>query len=356
MTLLITDLLDSVELEEMLSSGRIKRQQHNDLPLFIYNYTSKAQFANEWTNAERVCRGLIVTQWGEVIARGMPKFFNYGDPHGTQVELTDVGALTKKEDGSLGIGWTYAGKIGIATRGSFHSEQAVKATSMLTDEDKALIHKCADKNRSALFEIVYPDNRIVVEYGDREENIKLGQVDNETGEMAHYSWVEVAAISTLLRKPIPADEEGYVVSVFGGGMFKLKGEEYLTLHKLMFGLTEKTVWEMLQTHNTTERAEFVAKFPPITQQWVLRKMQYISKRHAQYVQIVHGITANMLRDLEITGDEEDRKRQALWLKEKYPNYLGDVFTYIDSGDEKLYPLAWKKIKPAHRPYKTNQED
>lgn len=353
MTLNIEDLLDMDELNRMLHEGRIRIGHHESLPLRILNYTSKAQYADEWTNAERVCRGLIVTQWGEVIARGMPKFFNYGSPHGPEFLPTDVGLLTKKQDGSLGIGWAYAGEIGIATRGSFHSDQAQKATSMMTDIQRGQILRRMDEGRSMLFEIVYPDNRIVVEYGDREENIPIAVVDNATGQTGLYELNTVAAISTLLTKPIPDTEEGYVVSVPSKGLFKLKGETYLNLHKLMFGLTEKAVWEMLQSHNVAEREQYVNQFPPITQQWVKRKMFQFGTQHHVRSQIVIGIAVEAAK--QNGGLAFERKDVALWLKDNYPEYLGEVFAFIDGGDEKLTPLVWKKIKPAHKPYKAQEE-
>lgn len=346
---MIDDLLDNQELAQMMVAGRISERKHPDLPLFIYNYTNMAQYANEWTNAERVCRGLIVDLNGYVIARGMPKFFNYGDSHGPEFDLKDVGYMSKKEDGSLGIGWTYAGRVGIATRGSFTSEQAIKGTQMLTDEERTRINKAADYNLSVLYEIIYPDNRIVVEYGGLEKNVLLGVVHNDKGDMTHVNYTLVGAVKTLLEKPIPDDEEGYVVTVAGKGMFKLKGETYLNLHKLMFGLTEKAVWEMLQSHNVTQRFQYIEQFPPVTRVWVERKIKYFQDRHRNLVAATQSLVnkAIMLNS---------RKEQALWLKENHPEYMGLVFAYIDGGPERLYRDIWKKIKPAHAPYKIEKED
>lgn len=347
--IMLEDLLDTDELDVLIALGRVTERFHDTLPLKIYNYTNQAQYANEWTNEERVCRGLIVTAWNEVISRGMPKFFNYGDPHGPDFWPTDVGALVRKEDGSLGVGYTYAGTTAIATRGSFHSTQANMANAQLTQDDIDLIHMAADTSDTAIFEIIHPDNRIVLEYGDRQENIHLGFVNNETGE-TDLRWTEgvtIAAVQTLIAKPIPDDEEGYVVSVKGKGLFKLKGETYLNLHKLMFGLTEKAVWEMLQSHNVSDREAYVNQFPVITQQWVKRKMQYFTMKHAAYVSDTNFVRQYM-HDA-IPG--ASRKEQALWLKDNYPDALGRVFAQLDGGNEKLYPLIWKTIKPAHRPYK-----
>jgi hypothetical protein len=194
----------------------------------------------------------------------------------------------------------------------------------------------------------------VLEYGDREENIRIGYVNHETGEFdpAFTQGAKVGAVETLLQTKIADDAEGYVVTVPGKGSFKLKGETYLNLHKLMFGLTEKSVWEMVQSHNITERTEYVNKFPPITRQWVLRKMKYFQDKHAAYVADTNFVRQYMHDDIPGAS----RKEQALWLKEMYPDALGRVFAQLDGGDERLYGLVWKAIKPAHKPYKVEKED
>jgi RNA ligase len=54
-------------------------------------------------------------------------------------------------DGSLGIAFYYKGDWIVATRGSFVSEQATKATKML----KKYPIEHLDKNNTYLFEIIY---------------------------------------------------------------------------------------------------------------------------------------------------------------------------------------------------------
>ncbi|HRF99146.1 MAG TPA: hypothetical protein PLZ51_28235, partial [Aggregatilineales bacterium] len=71
-----------------------------------------------------------------------------------------------KMDGSLGILYRWQGAYYIATRGNFDSDQAIWATIFLrTHYD---LHNLADEY-TLLFEIIYPDNRIVVNYGQRQD-------------------------------------------------------------------------------------------------------------------------------------------------------------------------------------------
>lgn len=263
------DLLNKEELEEMIAEKRIAKQVHPNLPISIYNYTQRAQYANKWTNAERVCRGLIVEDSTlEVIARGPSKFFNYGQTGAPQINPTDSVRVTRKEDGSLGIGWYYydgkEGHYGIATRGSFTSNQATHATELLTGDHEYDIFDCYSRDDTLIFEIVYPENRIVLDYGDRDELIPLGEVGNGSGliedrftNVMIHPYGRYMTFAEALALPIPHDEEGYVLDVMelvykmsGGyalttGHVKLKGEEYKILHGLLTNTNARRIWVQL---------------------------------------------------------------------------------------------------------------
>ena len=163
-------------------------QNHPTLPLNILNYTDKTTYERRWNNVTTHCRGLIVnTDTDEVIARGPRKFFNYGEPSATEYPLDTLVRLTRKEDGSLGIIWGYdddaadTSHWGYATRGSFTSEQALHATENMHEVVPDSIPQWEARNTTAIDEIVYPENRIVLDYGGRDENIPLGEVDNRSG-------------------------------------------------------------------------------------------------------------------------------------------------------------------------------
>jgi hypothetical protein len=77
-------------------------QTHPTLPLFIHNYSEKTQFDKRWDEVTMSCRGLILDNNGDVIARPWKKFFNYGEG---RLKIDDVMPVevTDKMDGSLGI-------------------------------------------------------------------------------------------------------------------------------------------------------------------------------------------------------------------------------------------------------------
>jgi RNA ligase len=164
-------------------------------------------------------------------------------------------------DGSLGILFNYEGQWVMATRGSFASDQALKGFFMLQKYDFKKLHK----DYTYLFEIIYDDNRIVVKY-DYEDLVLLGMINTETGyEVDLYGdGVDVRLKNmvnnlgfkvvkkydgirdyTELKDKVEQNAEGFVVRFSNGDRMKVKGVEYLRLHKLMTNVSTTSVWEML---------------------------------------------------------------------------------------------------------------
>jgi hypothetical protein len=112
-----------------------------------------------------------------IVARPFAKFFNYGTPQA--VIPAEPFVVTEKIDGSLGILYYLDGEPHIATRGSFTSEQAARARRCCASYEIEWT-----PGTTPLFEIVYPENRIVVDYGDRRELVLLAAIDHATGRDA----------------------------------------------------------------------------------------------------------------------------------------------------------------------------
>ncbi len=180
----VTSYRDSIPgLDTMIEQRFISVREHPSAPLYIYNYTAKAQFDRMWNEATRQCRGLILDAKGELISRPFRKFFNLGE-----LETPPEGSCLswEKYDGSLGVSYMVDGRWAIASRGSFMSDQALKASALL-DDKYAAAKKHMNPAYTYLFEIIYPDNRIVVDYGATEELRLLALVDTQTGELSSRS-------------------------------------------------------------------------------------------------------------------------------------------------------------------------
>ena len=63
-------------LQDYIDKGLVVKQDHPSLPLSIYNYSRTCQYEGKWDHVTMTCRGLILDNKGNVVAKGFPKFFN----------------------------------------------------------------------------------------------------------------------------------------------------------------------------------------------------------------------------------------------------------------------------------------
>jgi RNA ligase len=261
MALDLSDLLDAALLDAHLRDGYVRMQTHPELPLAILNYTEKAAYEGLWDDVTRQCRGLIVELVSHterpVVARPFPKFFNHGEPSAPDLDLDAPAVVTDKLDGSLGIlypdddrGWA------IATRGSFTSEQALHATQVYIEryEQDALFEPA--EGATYLFEIVYPENRIVCDYGDADDLFLLAVLDTATGlplfeshepgrwpgpRTEKHSYATLA--DALAAEPRPGAEGLVVYLPDRDERVKIKQDDYVALHRILTGTNARHVWE-----------------------------------------------------------------------------------------------------------------
>jgi len=266
----------SADLQAAVADGRVTARRHPTLPYTIYNYSPEVQYSNKWDEVTLSCRGLILDDDFNIVARPWKKFFNLGQVN-LPIQFDDPVEVMDKADGSLGILYPNGdGTWAVATRGSFTSEQAYFATFKIWNEKYAELHEDVLNHtgppHTFLFEIVYPANRIVLNYEDMEDLILLGAVDNEHGyyrgprdAAAMLDWtgpvVEVMPFTTISNALAVMDRdnaEGYVIRSHNF-MVKLKQPDYLDLHRLVTNANPRTVWEQLKAGKSKQ--EIVAAFP-----------------------------------------------------------------------------------------------
>ncbi|QAY70027.1 RNA ligase [Xylanimonas protaetiae] len=344
----LDDILDPIDLEQAIDGGFVRERTHPDDPaLRILNYTERAQYENVWTPATRNCRGLIHRD-GYVVARPWAKFFNYGQHPDKALDLQAPVQVTDKMDGSLGIlYWAPDGEPAIATRGSFASEQAIHATQLL--RTKYADWQPSDPWSTYLFEIVYPENRIVVDYGQRDDLVLLGAVDIETGADAWLPNTEpdwpgprttvfpAETLADALAMPPRPNAEGVVVLFEGDMRVKVKQDDYLALHRIITGLSERSVWEHLASNGGTYTG-LLESIPDEFHGWVTDKAEALRDRHA----IAFGAAqARHEEILDVLGDGFERREYAAAAAESPHRAL--LFQLLDGRDPS--PAIWKTLRP-----------
>lgn len=331
------------QLSPFVRDGWISAQRHPHLPLTIYNYTPKAQFERHWTPETLTARGLILDDDDVIVGRGFPKFFNLGEHDGPLPNEPHL--VYEKIDGSLLLVTTYRGELVTATRGSFTSPQALVGRELFQQHHRPV--RLVD-GYTILFEVIYPENRIVVDYGDRRELVFLGTIENASGRTLPdrlVSFCRAEAVTVDFRNPpqIP-NAEGYVVHFVGPSdlRIKVKFDEYVRLHRILTGVNARKIWEIRSTGGSMD--ELLTRVPDEFYEWVKRTNDDLT---AQFDRIRTDALLAMHQ-----CPRESRKESAAYISQQ--GALAPVmFAMLDEKD--YGAIIWKQIKPkADRPFKVDE--
>lgn len=347
---------DLSKLEQFRAAGYIGTQRHPALPLLIHNYTQRCQFDRVWNETTLACRGLITDESGNVIARPFHKFFNLEEhllPNSTLPEINwqQDFYVSEKLDGSLGVLYPTPRGPAIATRGSFVSDQAKAGTDILIE--KYGDWRPSNNRLTYLFEIIYPGNRIVVDYGDMRELVLLDVIDNETGrglsrrEIEFHgrvigcpvvSWLpDVDADSLSSYETGEANREGVVVRFDDGMRIKIKLGEYKRLHRLITGLNARKIWGCLSTGTPLD----LERVPDEFFRWVEATKEDLLRHYQAIVERSGEVFRSVIRDI---GANATRKEFALRFMQTR-DISAILFAMLDVKD--ISPLVWKMVYPAH---------
>jgi RNA ligase len=242
------------KVKELLDKGLVREKKHSVLPIALYNYGEITQFTGQWCDYTKALRGTVLDIEGNVITKGFNKIFNHSEPQGKDVldELQKEDySVYDKVDGSLII-VTRTDEYGLLvhTRGSFESEQALIASDFLKNKYEDVVFP---KGYSFLFEIVYPENKIVLNYGDKEELILLNAVDlsnglyiglSEAKELLEwkYDCAEELSIKDIYMNR--ENREG-VILVNSHHAVKVKQEDYIEMHRIRSHFSKKMIMKQL---------------------------------------------------------------------------------------------------------------
>jgi T4 RnlA family RNA ligase len=337
------------KLDKLVEEGWLISQVHPSLDLTIYNYSQKTQYERMWNEETLSCRGLVLDSSGNIVARPFKKFFNLSEVEG---EIPDLPfEVFEKMDGSLGIFFWYNGNPIFASRGSFTSDQSKVGWGILKEMD----YENLKKRVTYLFEIIYPENRIVVDYGDTEKLVLLGAVETFTGEEIPYSsigenlerfelvrkWSNKKSISELAKEN-DLVREGYVLKFSNGFRVKVKFEEYCRLHKIITNVSNIDIWEKLK--DGLPLNEILDKVPDEFYGWV----KNTENRLREEFQNILSDSEKTLYSIKKKLGDSERKVYAEEIKKEINS--GILFNLLDgrNPDQSI----WKLVRPKwSKPFK-----
>ena len=378
--------------------GLLYKQTHPTLDLTIWNYTPKVQYERLWDDITTQCRGLITNSNGEIIARPFKKFFNY-EEHTDEEIPNESFDVFEKMDGSLGIIFYYERKLSgeemwdllkekigkerfeslvddvvpfggglseeleyhdiprkvgewhIATRGSFISDQSIKGAELLKGYNTkyGLI-----PGYTYCVEIIYPENRIVVDYQGDKKLVVLGVIHTESGvegkidEMVNEGWEIVKKYNTFgddwqtLKSKIDPNKEGYVIRFRNGMRMKIKGDEYCRLHKILTNISNRDIWEHLKNNEPLD--EILEKVPDEFYNWVKNTINELTEQFNNIKIEVESDFKELINKKEFAEKIKDNPNKSF------------LFKRLDSYSNQLNEMIWDSIYPDYsKPFKNEQE-
>lgn len=342
--------MDLIRLQSLIDDGLITRQKHPVLDLHIYNYTSRCQFAQAWNEITLQCRGLILDGEGNIVQRPFPKFFNLEDHSRSDITFTEDYLIFDKYDGSLGIGYESDDGWAVATRGSFTSIQAIEATRILRDKYPGFV---PEPGYTYLWEIIYPENRIVVHYDDMRDLVFLTGIHVETGAnrfdlpwpgpraepLTRVNGYRVGRIEhpRELKTFFTDNAEGFVLFFPNGNKrVKIKFDEYVRLHRVLTGFSEKSIWESMRKGDDLDA--YLDNVPDEFYAWVKKVQNDIARRFAE----IH-LEARQ-RFLEIEAELGPNYKR-IDFAEKAKKYRYSFLLFAMKDDKDVGDMIMKLIKP-----------
>jgi RNA ligase len=345
---------DLTEFEKRVEQGYLRKSEKDGLVL--YGYTDACTFDRAWDEYTRIARGLILDkETGEIIAKPFPKFFNLGEMEETfLVNLPKLPYKAfEKVDGSLGIIFNHNGQWKVATRGSFYSDQAVKGQELLLKYDLGSI----PTGLTLLVEIIYPENKIIVNYGNEEKLVVLGGFSRELGteilpevmqfhaqnmgmEMARSYDYTIEQMITL-QKTLPKDQEGFVVRFENGLRVKIKGDEYMRIAKLMSSLSPIALWETMK--NGKVDTFYLQQLPEELRKDYEPVVEELEKQHRKILLEVAEDVSHHFAEVECQPNW--RKTVGLYLANNKVRHGSAIFSFMLKNHDALEKYVMKQIRP-----------
>lgn len=329
----------------------LRSQTHPTLDLIIWNYTEKVQYERLWDDITLQCRGLVTNVHGDIIALPFEKFFNIEE---IQFDLNLNASeyeyeIYEKLDGSLIIAFWYYGEFVVATRGSFVSDQAIAADKILRQICYKLHHKF-----TFLFEYTAPWNRIVCDYGNDERLTLIGAINTLTGyDLTYQELIRCAHTFEVdlmkryefhnlnnfleLKSFVRENKEGFVIRLENGSRIKVKGEEYVRLHKLVSQISTLDIWNILSNNGTI--SEILEHVPD---EYYTTISEYANFLISEFNRLEEEVYSCYAAIMKVTDNRKD-----FALRAKLFPYSSALFKLYDRHDN-INNILWKLIKPDYK--------
>lgn len=328
------EYINEQEFNDMINLNYIKVTSHPTFNNYrIISYTRECNALKVWNDTTIKCRGLIIDPNDNIIAKPFKKFYNYEEYVDTSIIPTNLSFdVFEKLDGSLGILYWVNDVPYIATKGSFNSEQAIHATELLHTKYKN-VWNSIDKDKTYLFEIIYPGDLHCCSYGTLDDIFLLAVIDTNNDNI-EYNINDYKHLFTTtkvydgisdwknIRDIFSGDNrEGFVVKFENNFRLKLKYEQYWKIHFLKAGFNANKILDCLinNDNDTIDKA-----FELFDEEHIIYYQRIIDFYKNEYSNIIDKCIE------EFRTDFETKKDAAIYFKTcKYPHVLFAMYNKKD---------------------------
>jgi hypothetical protein len=347
--------------------------EHDGLVLLKY---SPVIYETGWNKLALLCRGKVIEMnTGRIVSYPYDKFFNINENENYRAsliaELMDEAKdiiVTDKKDGSLiAVSRMQNGKLLVTTNGSFDNMHIDLAKDMIKNQ-YPLFYNNAEYCKTYIFEIVHPDDKHCISYGDTKKMFLHGVRNLNDYSLLSYDDMQIIAekyeldliereyldLDSMQAKvhELNANKEGWVVRIVGYDgsekIVKIKYDEYFMIHRLRCGVNVKKIYN----HYVFEQdiQDMLSLMPADIKDATLSVIEEINisrqkiAKRVEDVAIIIGNKANVPLGLELTREEKRRFYDASQTLKNTPEwpFVHLALTYSARGS-----VEWNL---AHLPY------
>lgn len=310
----------------ILAIENVSMTEQDDFILLKYN--QEVIFGDLWNKFYMESRGTVIDYKKEnLVTLPYKKFFNLNEKPYVNLDIIkgyyDKGykfIIKDKLDGSLINISKYNGQVVVTSSGSFTSSQVYKAIELL-NRYKYFVDNMRE-DYTYMFEIIYPDNRVVVDYKDTEDIFLTGIRNKKTFtlvkdeeiknivqkyglKMTSYDNRNFEQILDATKEYSYKDKEGWVIKVEEMELlFKLKCDDYINAHKYFTtSFTDKNIACLIKEEKIDD---YLARLDGDRKKEVLSKVREIlskvDKTKNEVEKLYNSIPSDILVNRKILND------------------------------------------------------
>lgn len=296
--------------------------------LAIFNYARGANFTDPIV---REARGIIIDiNRLEVVCWPFNKFGNWDKDYADEIDWNSA-LITEKMDGSIlklwhdrERGWRFSTNAEITPVPQYAAmiREAFLPYGGSDYPEKAML----DSNKTYIFELVSPKNRIIVPY-DETKVYHIGTRDNKTGKETNVfgmeGWIGIPnppvyvlgngitikdCVAEAMRLNFGSDQvkkEGFVVVDKNFHRIKVKSPEWLKVHHaILLGLSKEDAMDVVKMGDAYVK-ETISECPSVERQLMFYSWQFseLAEKTDAYVRDVRTLYASLGNDRKALAEE-----------------------------------------------------